>query len=59
MVLMNWKAIQERYKNDPEYLEILRLQRNADQRRRYHQRKEKENKNGNNDISRRTDIPLT
>lgn len=56
---MNWKKIQERYKNDPEYLEILRLQRNADQRRRYHQRKEKENKNGNNDISRRTDIPLT
>jgi hypothetical protein len=47
-----WVWIRERYKNDPEYLEIMAEERRAKERERYARKKEKMK---NADTGRNTD----
>lgn len=55
---MNWGRVKERYKNDPEYLEMLRQERNKKAREKYARDKEKKNEHisGNTDSHTTSDI---
>ena len=52
MKKIDWTWVQERYKNDPEYLAIMAEERRAKDRERYHRKKEKMK---NADTGRNTD----